>query len=116
MIDDNVTEHGTETQPLSVISAAARPDVADEFAAHDGADVFVGDESLMPTHGPTTAGGDETATAPVRAPGLTDGIRRLGGFWPGGAVVMPARAVGGFFAKALDTVVLMPRRPFAWRE
>jgi phospholipid/cholesterol/gamma-HCH transport system permease protein len=28
----------------------------------------------------------------------------------------PVRAVGGFFAMALDTVFLMPRRPFAWRE
>lgn len=28
----------------------------------------------------------------------------------------PARAVGGFFAMALDTVVTMPRRPFAWEE
>lgn len=31
-------------------------------------------------------------------------------------VTKPARAVGGFFAMALDTVALMPRRPFAWRE
>jgi phospholipid/cholesterol/gamma-HCH transport system permease protein len=31
--------------------------------------------------------------------------------------VSPAvRAVGSFFAMALDTLVLMPRRPFAWRE
>jgi phospholipid/cholesterol/gamma-HCH transport system permease protein len=28
----------------------------------------------------------------------------------------PVRAVGGFFAMALDTLVLIPRRPFAWRE
>ncbi len=28
----------------------------------------------------------------------------------------PVRALGGFFAMALDTLVLMPRRPFAWRE
>jgi phospholipid/cholesterol/gamma-HCH transport system permease protein len=28
----------------------------------------------------------------------------------------PIRAVGGFFAMALDTLVLIPRRPFAWRE
>ncbi|MDA4105762.1 MlaE family ABC transporter permease [Mycolicibacterium holsaticum] len=28
----------------------------------------------------------------------------------------PARAVGGFFAMSLDTLVLIPRKPFAWRE
>lgn len=28
----------------------------------------------------------------------------------------PLTAVGGFFAMALDTLVLIPRRPFAWRE
>jgi phospholipid/cholesterol/gamma-HCH transport system permease protein len=28
----------------------------------------------------------------------------------------PIGAVGGFFAMALDVFVLMPRRPFAWRE
>ncbi|BBZ31249.1 ABC transporter permease (plasmid) [Mycolicibacterium madagascariense] len=28
----------------------------------------------------------------------------------------PFRAVGGFFAMALDTLILIPRRPFAWRE
>lgn len=33
-----------------------------------------------------------------------------------GTLTKPLRAVGGFFAMALDTFVLMPRRPFAWRE
>jgi phospholipid/cholesterol/gamma-HCH transport system permease protein len=28
----------------------------------------------------------------------------------------PVRAVGGFFAMALDAMFLLPRRPFAWRE
>src|ERR1700683_5108795 len=28
----------------------------------------------------------------------------------------PASAVGGFFAMALDVLVLIPRKPFAWRE
>src|SRR5258708_1124474 len=28
----------------------------------------------------------------------------------------PVRGVGGFYAMALDTVVAIPRRPFAWRE
>jgi phospholipid/cholesterol/gamma-HCH transport system permease protein len=28
----------------------------------------------------------------------------------------PLRGVGGFYAMALDTLMLIPRRPFAWRE
>jgi phospholipid/cholesterol/gamma-HCH transport system permease protein len=28
----------------------------------------------------------------------------------------PLRSIGGFYAMALDTFVLIPRRPFAWRE
>lgn len=28
----------------------------------------------------------------------------------------PLRGVGGFYAMALDTLVAIPRRPFAWRE
>jgi phospholipid/cholesterol/gamma-HCH transport system permease protein len=28
----------------------------------------------------------------------------------------PVRELGGFFAMSLDTVVSIPRRPFAWRE
>jgi len=32
------------------------------------------------------------------------------------AVTKPLRAVGGFFAMSLDTLVLMFRPPFAWRE
>lgn len=28
----------------------------------------------------------------------------------------PAAAAGGFFAMALDVIVLIPRKPFAWRE
>jgi phospholipid/cholesterol/gamma-HCH transport system permease protein len=28
----------------------------------------------------------------------------------------PVRALGGFFGMALDTLVLIPRKPFAWRE
>lgn len=32
------------------------------------------------------------------------------------ATARPVRAVGGFFAMALDVLTLIPRRPFAWRE
>jgi phospholipid/cholesterol/gamma-HCH transport system permease protein len=34
----------------------------------------------------------------------------------GGTAAKPMRAVGGFFAMALDTLVLMFKPPFAWRE
>src|SRR5690349_17066772 len=33
-----------------------------------------------------------------------------------GAVAKPFGAVGGFYALALDTLVSIPQRPFAWRE
>ncbi|BBY38015.1 ABC transporter permease [Mycobacterium mantenii] len=33
-----------------------------------------------------------------------------------GEALKPVRAIGGFFAMALDALVLLPRRPFAWRE
>lgn len=32
------------------------------------------------------------------------------------AALKPVRAMGGFFAMMLDTFVLIPKRPFAWRE
>ncbi len=32
------------------------------------------------------------------------------------SIVKPVRAVGGFFSTALETLYLMPQRPFAWRE
>ncbi|MFA5608299.1 MAG: ABC transporter permease [Leucobacter sp.] len=32
------------------------------------------------------------------------------------AVVKPMRSIGGFFAMSLDTLVQIPRKPFAWRE
>lgn len=32
------------------------------------------------------------------------------------AALKPAYAIGGFFAMALDTLMVLPRRPFAWRE
>lgn len=32
------------------------------------------------------------------------------------ALAKPVRGIGGFFGMALDTLVLIPRRPFAWRE
>lgn len=33
-----------------------------------------------------------------------------------GALLTPMRGVGEFYAMALDTLLLIPRRPFAWRE
>ncbi|MGU3651025.1 MlaE family ABC transporter permease [Mycolicibacterium sp. A43C] len=34
----------------------------------------------------------------------------------GSRLAAPIRGVGGFFAMALDTIVLIPSRPFPWRE
>ena len=34
----------------------------------------------------------------------------------GNALVKPLRSIGEFYAMTLDTLVLIPRRPFAWRE
>lgn len=39
-------------------------------------------------------------------------LRRMGG----SAAATPVRALGGFYAMALDTLVTIPTRPFAWRE
>ncbi len=44
--------------------------------------------------------------------GLTNGLERFSTTLP----ARPMRALGGFFAMALDVLVLIPRRPFAWRE
>jgi phospholipid/cholesterol/gamma-HCH transport system permease protein len=32
------------------------------------------------------------------------------------AALTPLRGIGAFFAMAVDTLILIPRRPFAWRE
>src|SRR3981189_2078998 len=32
------------------------------------------------------------------------------------AVLKPLRGVGGFYAMAFETLLLIPRRPFAWKE
>ncbi len=42
-------------------------------------------------------------------------VRWVSGLTTSGASV-PVRAFGEFFATALDTLMLLPRRPFAWRE
>ena len=106
MIDDNVIENDTKTQP-GVPDAVARANVAREMNAHNGADVTAGDEL------PTAGYGSATAS---REPGLTNWYRRLFGLAPSGVVVGPLGAVGGIFAMALDTLMLIPSRPFAWRE
>jgi hypothetical protein len=58
---------------------------------------------------------------PVRTPGRSDdaiGSRRDRELLMTStqASFKPLRALGGFHAMALDTLVLIPRRPFAWRE
>jgi hypothetical protein len=85
-----IDDHGT----------GAQHDVASDVSGNgDGRAVkavTVADRLGTPPGDETTAAGDQTTTAPNRASGLTDGTRGLRGFWPGGAVVEPVRAVGGF--------------------
>ncbi|HXL63032.1 MAG TPA: hypothetical protein VN959_20590, partial [Mycobacterium sp.] len=61
-----------------------------------------------PDDGVKTAGGVESPWAARFAEGLT----RISS----AKAATPVRALGGFFAMTLDTLVLIPRRPFAWRE
>lgn len=62
---------------------------------------------------------DEDAMAVLDAAGhhsrraqLAGALRRISS----GKAAKPIHGVGGFFAMALDVLVLIPRRPFAWRE
>lgn len=61
---------------------------------------------------PTTPPESESDAARGAVPATAARPRQ---FHTGGAD-KPLRALGGFFAIALDTVVSVPRRPFAWRE
>ncbi|BBY83717.1 ABC transporter permease [Mycolicibacterium pulveris] len=54
------------------------------------------------TRGP--AGDTEPHLPPTRAPLSPSPLAK------------PLRALGGFFGMAMDTLVLIPRKPFAWRE
>ncbi|WP_179964006.1 MlaE family ABC transporter permease [Mycolicibacterium parafortuitum] len=51
----------------------------------------------------------DSAAPPSR---LDDGLSRFSAT----PAAKPLRAFGGFFAMALDVLMLIPRRPFAWRE
>ena len=51
----------------------------------------------------------DSAAPPNR---LDDGLSRFSAT----PAAKPLRAFGGFFAMALDVLMLIPRRPFAWRE
>jgi phospholipid/cholesterol/gamma-HCH transport system permease protein len=115
-MDDNVIDDATQKGPEGVTEMLASPDATGEITAHDGAEAFVGDELLTADYGATTAHSDNATTVAIRAPRPTVGTRWFGGVWRGGAVARPLGAVGEFFAVALDTLVLMPRKPFAWRE
>ena len=107
MIDDNGVDNDRDIQPGAAAHTVAGTDVADEIKPHNCADVVVGDELLTPV---------DDATAASWKPVRTNGYRRLIGLPRRGVVVKPLGAVGGFFAMALDTLVLVAGRPFAWRE
>ena len=56
---------------------------------------------------------DETAPISGTSPGRLSG----GVLWASSAKsTKPVRELGSFFAMVLDTLVLIPRKPFAWRE
>jgi phospholipid/cholesterol/gamma-HCH transport system permease protein len=55
------------------------------------------------------AGGSATLTRVNRVIGVLTRI-------PTAKAATPVRVLGGFFAMTLDVLVLIPRRPFAWRE
>lgn len=54
----------------------------------------------------------ETDSGPVANLGNGKGRRQISE----ARIAQPVRSIGGFFAMALDTLVCIPRRPFAWRE
>lgn len=65
-------------------------------------------------------GGGQHGSPPLGHPdggaGRTNRFKATGGRTYTTAVSKPVRGVGGFFAMALDTLVLIPQKPFAWRE
>lgn len=58
----------------------------------------------------------EEAGEKVRNVGKPLMSSKLSAVLSSGAIDTAVQAVGGFFAMALDTLILIPRRPFAWRE
>lgn len=56
--------------------------------------------------------------AAVEPPSVVDRSRFSAGleWFSATPTAQPVRALGGFFAMALDVLTLIPRRPFAWRE
>jgi phospholipid/cholesterol/gamma-HCH transport system permease protein len=57
-------------------------------------------------------GADGHTTTDSLSSRVLGGARRASSAKP----AKPVRALGGFYAMALDTLILIPRRPFAWRE
>ena len=95
--------------PPEPVNPAGRSDLTDNLN-HPHAERAPATVSTLehPDDGVKTAGGVESSWAARFAEGLT----RISS----AKAATPVRALGGFFAMTLDTLVLIPRRPFAWRE
>jgi phospholipid/cholesterol/gamma-HCH transport system permease protein len=70
--------------------------------------------SASPTPEPSAGEGDATVgqLSPSWAVRFSKYLKKMSS----ATVSTPFTSLGGFFAMALDTLVLIPRRPFAWRE
>ncbi len=99
-----VVAHGNS--PPEPVNPARNRDVTDEFKRHT--ERALGAVSML--EHPDDGG--RTAAESSRVARFGEGLTRISS----AKAAKPVRALGGFFAMALDTLVLIPRRPFAWRE
>jgi phospholipid/cholesterol/gamma-HCH transport system permease protein len=87
------------------------PSSTDHESAADGADHRAVAAALTMELPPAETGPD-AADQPVNSLRGGEGRRPISEV----TIATPVRSLGGFFAMALDTLVCVPRRPFAWRE
>lgn len=111
---DRLEDEPTET--LAV--ACGEQQGSTTFAPHDGDARTSG----IDDHADDDLGGASASKGPKdKGIGHRLGLRRIGvggGLTQGwsGTAAIPVRSLGGFFAMVLDTLVAIPRKPFAWRE
>lgn len=81
-----------------------------DAATHTTSLVLLSDEG---DENSSRSSNSDDAAEPVEWPGR---VKATFGGIPTSRYAKPIRAIGDFFAVALDTLVTIPRRPFAWRE
>jgi phospholipid/cholesterol/gamma-HCH transport system permease protein len=109
--DDEVagaTEVANANGPPEPVNPARTRDVTDNVNLHAERALATVSTLEHPDDGVNTAGRVESSWG-VR---FDEGLARIST----AKAAKPLRALGGFFAMTLDTLVLIPRRPFAWRE